>query len=364
MIVYILCFGIAISQFYFFKSGIPQPAHYVIALSFISFLVSSRHITFPNNGIWPLKFLLAFVIYQACVNVAYFAISQDTGFVMQMLYILYGFIVFLFIFNLYISETGVLRKITFFSLFGLSVLFFLPFVGLGEYRFFPRYNAFFNDPNQMAFWALCVSAMCICYFCSAQKILLAAIVFVITSYIVLLSASRSGLLGLLILFIGFFVSYIRLFKRTILPMVFGFCLAFYVIYNFVSFDSDAISFLTSRIDIVDADEQAKIRGYTRIIEYPEYIVFGAGHGMDTRFDGENTEIHSTWAGVLFYYGLFGFIFFVGSLLSILQPLCLHEKFLFISPLFYSLSTFGLRTPIFWVFLAYFVCSGFKKIKKT
>src|SRR5699024_8035594 len=54
------------------------------------------------------------------------------------------------------------------------------------------------------------------------------------------------------------------------------------------------------------------RGYTQLIEYPKYLLFGAGQGLDSRF-GDSAEIHSTWAGFLFYYGLIGlglFLFFI------------------------------------------------------
>ena len=51
---------------------------------------------------------------------------------------------------------------------------------------------------------------------------------------------------------------------------------------------------------ISAVKQLEVRGYLRIIQYPQYLFFGAGQGMDERFDNINGyEVHSSFAGVLF-----------------------------------------------------------------
>lgn len=365
MIVILLCLGVALSQFYVFKSGIPQPAHYLIALALIGALISRSRIIIPRSGQSTLQWLFAFVVYQAAVNSIYFSINNDFDFLMQAIYIIYGFMTFVLISNLFLIKAEFFGKIPLSCLLGLLVLFALPLLGLGEYRFSPRYNAFFNDPNQMAFWVLCVAAISILYYGNSGHLILTAVIFLAAAFLIFLTASRSGLVGFVILALGFFAGYLRGFEgvvkfKQIAAYLIGIFIASYGVYYFLNTDSDAISFLLSRVDIIDAGEQARIRGYTRIFEYPEYIIFGAGHGMEGRFNAEGTEIHSTWAGIVFYYGMPGIFLFLAVLYSIFKKLALNEKLFFLAPLFYSFSTFGLRTPIFWIFLGFFYMVILKK----
>lgn len=368
MIVILLCLGVALSQFYVFKSGIPQPAHYLIALALIGALISRSRIIIPRSGQSTLQWLFAFVVYQATVNSIYFSIDNDFDFLMQAIYIIYGFMTFVLISNLFLIKAEFFGKIPLSCLLGLLVLFALPLLGLGEYRFSPRYNAFFNDPNQMAFWVLCVAAISILYYGNSGYLILTAMIFLAAAFLIFLTASRSGLAGLVILALSFFAGYLRGFEgvvkfKQIAAYLIGIFIASYGVYYFLNTDSDAISFMLSRVDIIDAGEQARIRGYTRILEHPEYIIFGAGHGMDERFDAEGTEIHSTWAGIVFYYGVPGIFLFLAVLYSIFKKLALNEKLFFLAPLFYSFSTFGLRTPIFWIFLGFFYMVTLKKQKE-
>lgn len=365
MSVFLFCFGVALSQFYIFSSGTPQPAHYIIVLAIFIFFASRGHVILPKKNVSVLRVLFAFVIYQAVVNFVYFIITKEFEFLMQLIYILYGFAVFLLMFNFFCVERDFLKKFSRFGLFGLLILFCLPFLGLGEYRIYPRYNAFFNDPNQMAFWVLCVVAMNCFYYRNSGNLLFPAFVFAISCYLIVLTASRSGLVGFSILAVGFLISFLKGFARSLggKNIFFYIAGAFIVIYGafyIIKSDFDALSFLVDRVDVVDPSEQARVRGYTKILEYPERVFFGAGHGMEGRFDVMNTEIHSTWAGVLFYYGLPGLILLVSVVFMILKRLDFNEKLIFLGPIFYSFSTFGLRTPIFWIFLGFFYVSMFNK----
>src|SRR5690606_25026545 len=74
------------------------------------------------------------------------------------------------------------------------------------------------------------------------------------------------------------------------------------------------------------------RGYERLWEYPQYLIYGAGEGAHWRFMdvlyaersiGGGREIHSGLASVLFSYGIFGFALFAGFIYAIFrkaQPL--------------------------------------------
>ena len=93
------------------------------------------------------------------------------------------------------------------------------------------------------------------------------------------------------------------------------------------------------------------RGYSRILEYPEYVILGAGEGARYRFGPEHShELHSSLGTLLFSYGVPGLAFFLLMLLFVLRRKRFSVWLLTMAPLIYSLSHQGLRTTLFWIFL--------------
>lgn len=356
VIVILFGFGILLSQFYIFPSGLPQPAHFLIATSFVYTLVTKKRVLTFKKSEWQVKVIYLFILYSLLVNLTFASINSDFEFILSSAYIAFGVAVFLQIKKIIVDISENSLSISRFAFIGLMVLFVLAVLGLGDYKFFPRYNAFFNDPNQMAFWTLCIAAVLL-----VSKELpryFKALVFVAALFIILKSASRSGLVGFAFLFFGYLTGQfienrdkfgVKTIAIGICSLIFSLTTAYYIFL----INADVFEFLMSRMDIVNVSDQADIRGYTRILEFPEYLLFGAGQGNDERFNPEGTEIHSTPAGILFYYGLIGLSIFTIFLYSILKKLKIHEKIIFLAPLMYSFSTLGFRTPIFWFYLGIF-----------
>jgi hypothetical protein len=98
------------------------------------------------------------------------------------------------------------------------------------------------------------------------------------------------------------------------------------------------------------DDSLAGRGYDRIWEHPEYLLFGAGEGGPERFLSLADEIHSTFATVLFSYGILGLLLFLGLLWLIFRH-AERRHLAYSLPVFlYSLTHQGLRFTLFWVFL--------------
>lgn len=361
--------GVAASQFYVLESGLPQPAHFLIFFAFIFFLLIYKKFNISHCQEFAPRLLLAFVLYQALVNLSYASLTLSTSFIMQAVYIFYGYMTFLLILNLALRNPNSIDYLAKFACIGLFILFVIAVFGLGDYYFYPRYNAFFNDPNQMAYWVLCICAIIIIYFNRVGSFLLPGLVFLVSTYLLFLTASRSGLLGFSLLLLGFLLlrfgsglskiklRHFVLFLLSILIIVIG---AGYILRH----EADLMQFLLGRLLNADFADQADIRGYTRIVEYPAYLIFGAGHGLDIRFTATGGEIHSTWAGLLFYYGIVGFLLFIPILFSIFKRLSLGEALIFLAPMMYSFATFGLRTPIFWIFLGFFYALVISKQRRS
>ena len=87
------------------------------------------------------------------------------------------------------------------------------------------------------------------------------------------------------------------------------------------------------------------------------LLFGAVQGYDMRFKevsvgGVYHEIHSSFASPLFYYGVIGFgLLYAAFYLLARDRLRGWQWLVFAAPFVYELTTYGLRTPVFWIMLA-------------
>src|SRR5699024_1159126 len=100
-----------------------------------------------------------------------------------------------------------------------------------------------------------------------------------------------------------------------------------------------------------ADDNPAGRGYDRIYNQPEYLILGAGEVAVERFDSFDAEIHSTIGNILFSYGIIGLMIFLILILNVIKNNKLTTYYLLIPIILYSLTHNGIRSPIFWSFLA-------------
>ena len=337
------------SQFYIFSSGGIQPAHIPLLLIMGFSFFKVRQITLSQNQ--TLKYLFIFLIYIMFTNISWSLIEQDVTFISSLVYWFFGFIVLV---------SGVVdfknEKIIYFlrysAFLGITTLLLAWLIGEGRYSFPPRYNGYFNDPNQMAFWVLCTFSIYF-YLIPKDRKWLVFILLMFSAVLVFATISRSALLGLVFSTIGVFIRFQGLGTKSSLSNRIFYIISSLIIFvlTFLYFSkSNAYITLINRLLTSDFGSQAEIRGYTRIFEYPEYLFLGAGQGLDSRFESVH-EIHSSWAALLFYYGIFGLSIFLIFLMKIFIKLDLAGKFVFVGPLVYGFSTYGLRSPIFWFFIA-------------
>ena len=350
------------SQIYIFPSGVPQPAHVVMAFIFLLvFFSRGLSIIIDNSTKEILAFFCLFIFYVIVSNLSWSLITQDTEFIGSVVFWLYSFLLFYFFLSSLLRCKNLIFWLLIASIAGVLSLLVFWFIGLGRYDFYPRYNAFFNDPNQMAYWVISIFGLFFCLSKNLNRYLV--FVFALLCFVLIFATiSRSALLGMLFCFAGAVMRAIaygdyklgRLNKK--LMFLFGFILTLGSVVLILNTDISQIAI--SRFSTTDFVEQAETRGYSRFREYPEYILFGAGQGLDLRF-GSHYEIHSTWLGILFYYGIVGLSFFLIFLYKIFSRLDLSEKIVFLGPVVYGFSTYGARSPIFWFFLATAVYAGSK-----
>ncbi|WP_290794205.1 hypothetical protein [Halomonas sp.] len=355
MLAYLWALGVFMSQFYILPSGLPQPAHLLFALNFL-LLGYFYSLTIPlssHDERLTALFLLAFCAYVAISNLAWVLVEQNTTFIKATIYWVYGCLLFLFLLSS-LGDDRVRRAVVASCALSIVLLFLFWTTGMGRYEVGSRYQGFFNDPNQMAFYVICVfSTFFYLFRGKGSGHLLFAIAF-ISVMLVFVTQSRSALLGI---FFSLLAAYLRFIdnmavgsggRDRILAYIIGIMAVPLFLYLLLSMETADVA--VSRFSGTDYGSQAEIRGYTRLQEFPSYLFLGSGQGLDGRFGGRH-EIHSTWVAVLFYYGIAGFVIFMAFIARIFLRLDLAGKIAFLGPVFYGLSTYGARTPIFWVFLA-------------
>ncbi len=360
------------SPFYIFASGSAQPAH-------ISMFLLSVPIIFMNSKycisiLKSNKSLIAFLAVVFSVNLFYFLEYREIIFIINSLYWLYGFIIFLSILclgdNKWLSSW--IKK---FIILQLCFILISYLVGWGDYSFWPRYNYYFNSPNQLGLFVL--SAFIIYIALGRCKVTIGLlVVYFLALFAILTTGSRSCFFAFapFIFLLVYFEkgNYSKQFLIISLPI----CI--YVFFNFLNLPWHNPNYGISSLDPQQIDigsntinrirelcvqcsdsayysikNQLDVRGYFRIIDFPQYLLFGSGQGMYERFTNSEVnayEIHSSILGVLFYYGLPGLALF---LLGVYKVFKNKINILFLLPLFvYGLFTFGLRSPYFFIVLGF------------
>ncbi|MBM1142732.1 hypothetical protein GN155_003000 [Alcanivorax sp. ZXX171] len=356
--VFFLALALVFSPFYVFPSGYPQPSSFLFVLFLLSVAWASLGRIRVGNG-QGFFALILFYVWVLVVNTIWGVVQQSYDYMLFPVYLTFNILVFVAIIFLLSKGPGYRRAISWVLFVMVQILFGAWLAGLGRYDFDPRYNGFFNDPNQMAFWVLCVLAIYL--YLSDAGTLFRTLMISTSVFLIILTMSRSAVAGLLAMSVGVIWEASNgkggMLKRFFL--VFSF-VAFVSLFFFSSIHSDKIDAVSSRFDEVSVADQLDTRGYTRIRDYPQYLLFGAGQAEDARF-GARYEIHSTWAALLFYYGIIGLFLFLCFLFLVIRRMSLGQVLVAVGPLVYGFSTFGARTTIFWVFCAVlFWLSGFAK----
>lgn len=218
---------------------------------------------------------------------------------------------------------------------------------------------FFTNPNQLGYYSLCGLAI-ILIMETAIKLpkLIIYLSFLLFTYMAVLSVSKAALGSMIILFGAYLIANKIFSVRNLLALLFvgGISL-------FVFSKTEIGSNFQNALDVREANEadrpdeitEWQYRGYDRITNHPEYLVFGAGEGGYNRFDTfiDNHEMHSSFGTIIFCYGIPGTVLFLMFVYAVLKKLPWFYL-VYALPLFaYGVTHMGLRFTIFWVALMMF-----------
>ena len=295
--------------------------------------------------------LALMVFYFAAVGATQYVITTDDRTIISPIYYLYNSLLLVLAASIAHQNPRELRSIG-----RLAILAMLTIECVNVYAFSPatvtRAIGTFNDPNQLGYMTV-LSVFCYLILKNEKRLTLQDLsVLLLAALIILETKSRSASLGWIAMTGATYLS----LKSTIALKVSLFLLAISVAVLLVFFGADVLQHsgiehkldgLLVRFEENGADDSIAGRGYDRLWLYPEYLGLGAGEGAWDRFGGVH-EIHSTWANILFSYGIIGFALFITVLARIFRSAPTHYLLLFAGPVAFGMTTYGARFSLFWI----------------
>jgi hypothetical protein len=360
-ILIIIVLYLLLSPFYFFESGMPQPADIIVSFGIIIFVLAG-YLRKVSKDIVVI-FFFRFLLLVALINSIYFLYYSNEGIdnIMYMAVLFYIFNFFFFIVLLFILKFSNFSKtvnyLSFFIILALGLQFVLALFGIqggAKDEVGARQTLFFNNPNQLGYYALLMlSLFAILPSVYRKNKFTMTLTIVFSACLILYSGSRAAMAGVLIL--GVIMLYKEGFKFKLKSIFLVVAASFSIFFLWgTKFVQEKISFMEVRGERNENTNisEAQIRGYDRFWIHPEYVFYGAGEGRYDRFNSyHELEMHSGFGTVLFSYGILGMILFIIIIFKAIEKDKLFNFMLLLPVLIYNVTHQGFRHPLFWALLA-------------
>ncbi len=347
---------IVLKPFYIFTSGLPQPADFLFLLLLGGVILFSEN-RLDFNLRHTLFLLSLFAFYTLAVNSVWVVFHLEYDALMYSVFYIFNLCLFYVILKLYTAYRhyfiSVLMYAVIASVLLQLILSFLPFS-----NFEGRRSLFFNNPNQLGYYGLlCATIYFICQNAVKTNYYVQIVFIGSVAYLVALSLSKAAMISFLFLIL------IRFITKPIYLLPAAVILLFSLYFESELGLDKLTDSVTSRLENIgeQSDDSMAGRGYSRIWEYPEYLIFGAGEGGLQRF-GASYEIHSTIGTIIFSYGIVGLWLFCLFLYKIYKMVGISQMYYLIPILLYGLTHQGLRFTFLWVLLGLVAVYDNKTIK--
>tara|TARA_R110001599_G_C12270132_1_gene661323 strand:+ start:1194 stop:2444 length:1251 start_codon:yes stop_codon:yes gene_type:complete len=356
--IYLMAF-----PFYFLPAGSAQPSDILIVLA-IGFYVLGQHFRIGESNKPVFKGFLKFCIYLSIVNLGLHISllgerNSGLAWYMYSAFYFYNLMVMGFALSLYRQYGKQFIYTTAYACVFAGILQIVLSYALQTNSEGIRGAMFFTNPNQLGYYSL--SALAIVLVLETMiKIprLIIYLSFFVFSYLALVSVSKAALGSMIILFGAYLIANKIFSFRNIFAIIVVGGLGFLGVTQ-----SEFGKRFQENLDARNVNEENRpdeiteweYRGYDRISNHPEYLIFGAGEGGYNRFDTfiTNHEIHSSFGTIIFCYGIPGTFLFSLFVFAVLKKLPWFYL-VYSLPLFaYGATHMGLRFTIFWVALMMF-----------
>lgn len=349
------------TPFYFWKSGLPQISDIIMIFTMVIYIfINKMFIKIKVDNLPIIKAALYFITYLTFINLIWMFVMDDSMSLGRVsLYYIFNYLILVMFLTLYTQYGAKILSIIYKSITISIYIQLLIFIINGGYTGV-RMTGSFNNPNQLGYYALITTTILIYL---TQKIEIESVWFILSiiSTTLLVSASLSSTaigayLFLIMIFIFSKIDNLKLKRNFVLSFIIIIILILYL-KNYTSFfeNSQMIAGLNARLKTVSGktDRLVTERGYNRIIDYPEYWIFGAGEGKYLKRFGIASEFHSLFGNIQVSYGLIGTILFSRVLWLSFKQNFLNKIIVFVPILIYGVTHNSIRSGLFWILLGLF-----------
>jgi hypothetical protein len=342
---------------YIFTSGLPQPGDLLVLLV-IPLALQHWNGKLGRDMRGALRALLWFTLWVCLVDFTWmfatgsFTVFGTDSFLLYPLYYIYNALIFLAALVLYRRHGDRFLRVTVFAVTLTVYAQVLSSIALGSGG--GRGTLFFNNPNQLGYYALLAATLIALTHRRLQlRLATSSLTLVCCGVLAMISASRAAAGGVAVLLVFMLFSNPKILVAA--------CLAGAAVVSGVGPVADAIEASQERVLNRGAHSDASFfqeRGYDRIWRNQQYLVLGAGEGGLSRFDEtayvKGMEIHSSAGTILFSYGIVGALLFLVFTWRLIRGAPVRLVITLLPPLLYTGAHQGLRFTMLWIVLAVFV----------
>ena len=366
----------ALKPFYLFSSGLPQISDmFLITATAVVLLAERGKLRIPNRFTPWIVVFIGTLVFQIFVQAVWWIKTQDNRMILYAAYYVFNFLAS--VLCIYIGNRIGIEKLKLSLCLGCFFSVLVTAVGIiTQSRYHGiRSTGFFNNPNQLGYYALLVLTI-IALFPKQLPKWQNAIILAVAIWANLLSLSKASIVGLAGLAICYVIwgsknKTLRRIVIEVLVLAALFGAAYFLLYSNsrIVLDNSVLSFLRKRILRISMENDSSLltgRGYGRIGELGYHFLWGKGEGAYYRFQiMTGLEVHSTFVNILISYGLIGFAAYV---YLIMKPM-LHKgetvrNLACFSGLFlYFFTHNGIRNTLLWILLAAVLQTGVLQERK-
>lgn len=341
------------SPLYLFPSGLPQVGDFFISLGAVSFLLV---VLFKSRlSLRPVFLIgLCFAVYTIFVNLLNYSFYPHNRFLLSSFYYVYNIGIFIYLVLLFEKHGNHLKDIISNILPWIVLAQIIWAVSMPQDHW--REIGTFNNPNQLAYWALITAFMIVLVRKKPYLNLWEIVSIAILASLQALALSKVGIISFSVFLLLLICSPVlkTSYKYALIVLIF---LAMPFLF-FKSEDGTVLkSFIEAPVERIqnigqEPDDSAEARGYKRPIEFPIYTLLGAGEGAYDRFEpNDSYELHSGIVTILFSYGVFGFGLFIAFMYFVFKQKPLYIVILTIPIFMVGLTGQSFRFTHFWVLMA-------------
>lgn len=353
----IVLVALLLSPLYLWRSGYPQLSGMVLFCGMIVMVVQfmfSTRIRLDSAYV----LVLGLGLLTTIINLVYYLFYYDPRLFFSSLYYIYNALAFILVAHLFARAPDYAAKIVY------TYIVFALTLEMACALFFPQYSGYrfvgtFNNPNQLGFWALFTCCTLVMLKIHGKFTWLDYLLIAAMMYLQSLSLSKAGLVCSILFLMALPFSPVMGKASRVLVGVFSALLIIFAVFSFSAVKEkagamEAISRSLDRLENIghEGDDNARARGYYRLLEYPQYLVLGAGEGAYFRFHdmGKPEEIHSSLGNILFSYGLIGAGFFMLFFYSVARQTHRYFLVLLFLVLLNGVTHQNIRFTHMWIFV--------------